>query len=333
MPATFKEHIVDLETRQAADVVLSNYQTQLNQVYQIASPLLTDIYGIRGSGTTTPAEMAEITTQIDKSMHKWRQNLPATLKLDQCSDISQHATLEMKMHQLQALSLELTYHNLMIIIHRPLLADWSHRRGRESRMHSIVPTEAGSRPDRPGRVDPEVYETSFQRCLKSAGMIAAIEQSKPNLIRLAGKTHLVSFLGMNIFTSSVVLFICAMSEPLSDTAQEAKRGISLNLKVLRLLPDAGLLSDQCRAIVEDLVTMIMEKEKEAMLADSIPGDTNALTGSEMRGIGASLSAAEPRGNLESSTFDSHRWDEEEGPVSDTANASMGRTLERLNQGT
>lgn len=267
MPAVFSERLVDPKTALAEDIELSPYQTQLNQVYQIASPLLENIYGIRSSGNKSLLDMARMAQRIDQSMQEWNQNLPDTLKLQSYQDLKEQSSLGTKLQQLQSLSLELTYQNLMIITHRPLLADWSQRRGRESRAQSIYDnTSIPQMP--PGEHENEVYERSFQSCLAAALAVSRLGQSQPNLIRLAGKTHLVSFLGMNLFTSSVVLFICALSDVLSDAAQEAKRGIARNMQVLKSLSDAGSLSSQCSMIIEDLVQIIIDKEKKQMLLGS-----------------------------------------------------------------
>lgn len=267
MPAVFTERLVDVDTSQAEDIELSPYQTQLNQVYQIASPFLENIYGIRSSGDKSLLEMAEIAQRIDASMQAWNRNLPDSLKLRYYKDLQQSSSLATRLHQLQSLSLELTYQNLMIITHRPLLADWSQRRGRESRAQSIHDnTHLQHMPS--SAQQSEVYDRSFQCCLTAALAISNLESAQPNLIRLAGKTHLVSFLGMNLFTSSVVLFICALSDVLSDAAQEAKRGIARNMKVLKSLSDAGSLSSQCSMVIEDLVQIIIDKERKQMLLGS-----------------------------------------------------------------
>lgn len=321
MPSSFKERIVDIETTATGDIELSQYQVQLNQVYRIASPLLSNIYGIRGSSHAL--DMATLTHDIDGSMRQWKRDLPGYLVLDQGEDLSPGSTLEAKMHQLQALSLELTYHNLMIIIHRPLLADWSYRRGRESRMQSIIPDEPRPQHDQGGPVNREIYDSSFSECLKAASAIASIEKAKPNLIRLAGRTHLVSFLGINIFTASVVLFICAMSDVLSDSSQEAKRGISRNLRTLKLLPGEGLLSKQCRAIIGDLVSMIMEREREEMLHEGAVDGPSEPSKADDRVKGWSKASRHPP-STSANTADA--------PAFDQVEPTFGRTMEQLNQG-
>jgi hypothetical protein len=72
---------------------------------------------------------------------------------------------------------------------------------------------------------------------------------------------------MNLFTASVVLFICALSDTLSDTAQEAKRGLKRTLQMQKSLSSHASLSLQCSRILEDLVQLILKKEMEEMLLD------------------------------------------------------------------
>ena len=327
---------MDIETSLAGDIEFSLYQTQLNQIYRIVSPLLENIYGIRSSGDTSLLEMAETGKKISKSMQTWNHNLPEKMNLESYIDLKPQSSLETKMHQLQSLSLQLTYQNLMIIIYRPLLADWSQRRGWESRAQSIHDfTHMQHAPSR--EAEGEVYERSFQRCLKAALAISRLEQSFPNLLRLAGKTHLVSFLGMNLFTSSVVLFICALSDVLSDAAQEAKRGIARNLKVLRSLSNAGSLSSQCSMIIQDLVQMITDKEKKQMLVgSSVSGDLAELSGGS--GSNNQLPETEQRTANGGSSFVHQEGVQHmklpgyTGSLPPTNGANLERTMESLHKG-
>jgi hypothetical protein len=70
---------------------------------------------------------------------------------------------------------------------------------------------------------------------------------------------------MNLFTSSVVMSICALSDTMSDIAQEAKRGMSRTLHLLKKLSTRASLPMQCSTILEDLVGLILKREKAAML--------------------------------------------------------------------
>ena len=271
MPASYSEDISFAPGDEPARVTLSPYQTQLNRVYQIASPLLEDIYGIRYSNDRSlRSQMPAMVSKIDSLMQAWQDELPPHLRLEKHDDISLTSSIEEKMHRLQGLSLQLTYDNLMIVIHRPLLADQNHRlsRNRNNDSQNAVHS-AGNHSESQSATS--AHRFNFQQCLSSALRISRVQQNKRNLVALARRTHLVSFLGMNMFTSSIVMFICALSDTLSDIAQEAKRGLARNLKMLKLLSGDGSLSMQCSTILEDLVQKIIDKEKEEMLY-SVPSD-------------------------------------------------------------
>lgn len=198
--------------------------------------------------------MTHTLQQIDRSMYEWHQNLPTNMALDRWSDIDKHSPLEQKIHALQALSLHLTHLNLVIVVHRPMLAT--------RQVQQPDYRGSGDRSAKPAHR--EAYEKSLQRCVDAALALSRLWQDKPELFLLASRTHLLSFLAMNIFTSSVVLFLCASSEVLSNTAQEAKRGLSRNLQMLRSLPHAGSLSKQCGDIVSDLIHLVLTAEKDEM---------------------------------------------------------------------
>lgn len=268
MPSEFLEN-VHFDTRlPPAHICLSTYQCQLNQAYMIASPLLEDIYGLRASHDgELYSKLPGMVATANRALVKWQQELPQHLACDHLNDPTPSSSTEEKAHNLQALSLQLTFDNLMIVIHRPLLA------GPGSR-HLGTPVMDQARS--PGSLHTEdMSESGFQRCLKSALRISNI-QRKPYLFSLARSTHLVSFLGMNLFTASVVLFICALSDTLSDIAQEAKRGLKRTLQMQKSLAKHASLSMQSTSILEDLVQLILKKEMEEMLRDDLSSDQTLL---------------------------------------------------------
>lgn len=226
---------------------------------------------MRTSHNMDRCSQQKMVAEANQALLKWQQNLPSHLSFDRLNDLSTFSSTKEKMHSLQALSLQLTYDNLMIVLHRPLLA------GRRSLERSIVPDAISPIP--PSLDD--MRDISFKRCLRSALRISTLQQ-KPNLLSLARTTHLVSFLGMNLFTSSVVLFICALSDTLSDTAQEAKRGLKRTLQMQKSLSNYASLSMQCTTILEDLVQLILRKEMEEMLLDHSTSDDNAPADSVTR---------------------------------------------------
>jgi hypothetical protein len=69
------------------------------------------------------------------------------------------------------------------------------------------------------------------------------------------------------------MFICALSDVLSNVSQEAKRGMARTLRLQKSLSAQESLSMQCSMILEDLVQLVLEKEREEIL-QSAPGNGN-----------------------------------------------------------
>jgi hypothetical protein len=252
---------------EATQICLSTYQCLLNQVYRIASPLLEDIYGMRTSHNMgLYSQLPEMVATANQSLSEWQQHLPQYLSFEHINDLTAYSSTAEKMYSLQALSLQLTYDNIVIVLHRPLLAGRGHVE-RSTAAEAMSPNSQFS---------DDMRDISFKRCLSSALRVSNI-QRKQNLFSLARATHLVSFLGMNLFTASVVLFICALSDTLSDTAQEAKRGLKRTLQMQKALANHASLSMQCSVILEDLVQLILKKEMEEMLRDHPSNGENIST--------------------------------------------------------
>ncbi|KAE9366244.1 hypothetical protein N431DRAFT_495979 [Stipitochalara longipes BDJ] len=258
MPSDFTEDINFDPSIGRTSICLSTYQAQLNMIYQIASPVLENLYRIRNSNDLQRrSQLLLMIRAVDESLQKWQHELPRHLIYDGIEDITHESSTEEKMHKLQALALKLTYDNLVIIVNRPLLAD-------RTSSSSPVDDEGPSDTIRDLENDRNTGNVAFKRCLDSALSISRI-LSKKRLIHLARQTHLVSFLGINLFTASVVMFICALSDVLSNVSQEAKRGMARTLRLQKSLSAQASLSMQCSMILEDLVQLVLEKEKEEIL--------------------------------------------------------------------
>jgi hypothetical protein len=101
-------------------------------------------------------------------------------------------------------------------------------------------------------------------------MEAAVRTSKitelPVLVRLATESHLVAFLAINLFHAAIVLAVLALSEPLSDTAQEVKRTITRIFRVQDFIGKRSALSKQSTIVLKNVVALLLRRESEAMLA-------------------------------------------------------------------
>jgi hypothetical protein len=99
----------------------------------------------------------------------------------------------------------------------------------------------------------------------------------PQLAQLATDSHLVAFLAINLFNSAIVMAVLALSDPLSDRAQQVKRTLTRILRLQELLGRKTQLSVQSNNVLKDVIYMLLRRETDAMLAPIVVQDrsTNA----------------------------------------------------------
>ncbi|RAH76558.1 hypothetical protein BO86DRAFT_451583 [Aspergillus japonicus CBS 114.51] len=236
----------------SASVCYSPYQRELNRLYLIASPALEIIFGSHSF------------------LHSWRQCLPSHLVLDLQQDFRATDEQSSKAYALQALSLHLTYDNILIVLYRPLISRqvdhlWtSNMSPGVDDIHSTVFATAAA-PDTSKRTPIQASTASSEFWMKAAIRTSRITEL-PVLAQLATESHLVAFLAINLFNAAVVLAVMAISEPLSDTAQEVKRTMTRILRLQDLLGKRSALSRQSTQVLKKVVTMLLRRESAAMLA-------------------------------------------------------------------
>ncbi|PWY62337.1 C6 transcription factor [Aspergillus eucalypticola CBS 122712] len=266
-------------SEQGYAICYSPYQRELNTLYLMASPALEFIFGSRTSGSSkalTGEVYIELVKEATQNLQKWQNNLPDYLTMDFDRDVELDSGPSARAHALQSLSLQLTYDNVLIVLHRPLLArqvrhlSISHptsgaRLGTES---PISHPEAGS----PAQKLSPFEAMSPNEPVKSSmhWWNAALRTSRvtevPVLAQLATDSHLVAFLAINIFHAAIVLAVMALSDPLSDSTQVAKRTITRILRLQSLLGERSALSRQSTTVLKNVVTLILRRESEAILA-------------------------------------------------------------------
>jgi hypothetical protein len=111
---------------------------------------------------------------------------------------------------------------------------------------------------------------------------AALRTSKvtemPQLAQLATNTHLVAFLAINLFHAGIVMAVLALSDPLSDRAQEVKRTITRIYRLQDLLGKKTKLSMQSNIILKDVIHMLLRREADAMLTPVVASDPQPVQG-------------------------------------------------------
>ena len=320
MPADIIENPEFKESKDVENnnrMCFSAYQRELNKLYMIASPIIEDVYGSRtrkGPGNEdVDTGLAHTVTQ---QLWTWRWQLPPTLLLDLDNDCSTDMSMSAKVHQLQSLALQLTFDNLLIILHRPFLAQQVDFLQGVQR----VPPTTESDAQQPAARDYYAYPSRYASTPGSSPNSqvssplqwwhAAVRISRvtelPQLAQVATETHLVAFLAINLFNSAIVMVVHALPDPLSDKAQEAKRTITRIFRLQELLGKRSTLSMQSSTVLRSVIHLLLRREAEAILApaamqNSADRNTNAFTGQSTM---ETPTAREAVGPIDSTAFGS-----------------------------
>ncbi|KAJ5265590.1 transcriptional regulator family: Fungal Specific TF [Penicillium chrysogenum] len=300
MPADVFEnpHFVAPASGQASPICYSTYQRELNQLYLIASPALETVFGSRTLRTSEQLNgdtYFALVRHVTENLQKWRSCLPSHLTLDLNRDFDPDDRPGLRAYALQSLSLQLTYDNVLIVLHRPLLArqvDHLYKQSPEERTDNIM-YHPNTDPSAQSNLSPNSAFPNTQTASPDLWMNAATRTSRvtemPALAQLATDSHLCAFLAINLFNAAIVLAVMALSEPLSDSAQEVKRTITRILRLQDLLGRRSALSKQSTAVLKNVVIMLLRRESAAMLAPI----TGATQSSQVMGHQSLQTLADP----------------------------------------
>ncbi|KAK9328173.1 fungal-specific transcription factor domain-containing protein [Lipomyces starkeyi] len=259
-------------------ICYSQYQRQLNMLYIIVSPLIETIFGMRSFGSRkrySADNYAASMQAVSQRLAVWREQLPRNLLFNFDCDIQQNASPRRRAHHLQALALQLTYDNILIILHRPVLVQQidrlcKARPGQESEANDHLANNVGTSPPNPADGDNlSISITSSQQWWNAAVRTSGVT-TMPNTIQLATDSHLVAFLAIILFNAAIVMVVCALSDPLSDRAQEAKRNITRIFRLEEFLGKQSTLSRQSSIVLQDVIQLLLNRETEVMLAPIVP---------------------------------------------------------------
>ncbi|KAF5630188.1 c6 transcription factor [Fusarium sp. NRRL 25303] len=243
-------------------ICYSVYQRELNKLYVIASPVLKILFGnIPSSYSKGVARERQrnLLEETGKRLKNWREALPDDLVFHFDADASPDECALIKARRLQALSLQLTFDHLIIIFNHSLL------------VHQIRSLCGGGRTQFPTDFEqPNSKQTELSPIASSeASLHAAFHISRiaqlPQTARLAAESHLVGFLGINLLNAAIVLVVSALSSPLTDRAQEAKRSVTMIFRLQKILGERSQLALQSSLVLRSMILMITSRETEAML--------------------------------------------------------------------
>lgn len=309
----------DAGTANRVSVCFSTYQRELNKLYMIASPAIKQVYSAREAvGPAQARAYVSLLEKVTEQLWQWRQALPTHLSLDLSQDCSTALDPGAKAHCLQSLSLHLTFDSLLIILHRPFLkrhlsalqrhglgAD--HGFGVSGLGASEVQADAPySRSSSEGAFLPPI-DSSEQQWWNAAARTAKVVEL-PQLAQFASEGHLVAFLAINLFNAAIVMVVLALSDPLSDRAQEAKRAIARIHRLQSRLGAHSTLSKRSLVILRNLVVLLSQRESDAILAPMGESSLSATGTMSVRDtlampIGGSSDVAPANGLPQSNTAD------------------------------
>ncbi|RMZ69062.1 C6 transcription factor [Pyrenophora seminiperda CCB06] len=247
-----------------ASICYSAYQRELNKLYLIASPIIEIIFGMRTvkpnerpTGSQYSAQVMDVTGKL----WTWHRRLPAHLLLDMNSDCGMDQSRTSRVHQLQALSLQLTFDSLLIIFNRPLIAKQVDHliRNQPESGHGVAPS-----PTSLTNVELSPFSTANENSPLNRSHMSSTEQwwdaalrtSKvtelPRLSQLATDSHLVAFLAINLFNAAIVM----------------ARTITRIFRLQELLGKKTQLSMQSNVVLKDVIQMLLRREADAMFGES-----------------------------------------------------------------
>lgn len=274
MPADTPENpnFVTPTAEPSSFITYSPYQRELNKLYLIASPALEIVFGSRttGSDNLTGDAYCELAKEATQNLQRWSSQLPSHLSLDLGQDLSPNGDLKSKAHALQSLALQLTYDNVLIVLHRPLLNRQVEYLSHKTQGGSPIDhSSAGPSLTQPSwnfnGMNPKFPDDSSRLWMNAAVRTSRVTEL-PVLAQLATGSHLVAFLAINLFNAAIVLAVMALSEPLSDMAQDIKRTITRILRLQDLLGKRSALSKQSTLVLRNVVILLLHRESATIFA-------------------------------------------------------------------
>ncbi|KAK3707263.1 hypothetical protein LTR37_012264 [Vermiconidia calcicola] len=262
---------------ESKSVCFSTYQRELNKLYTIASPAIENIYSAsRSTRHSVVEERLALVKDVTVRLWKWRKRLPEHLSLSLDDDCPQSPTTDVKAYWLQSLSLHLTFDSLIIVLHRPFIKqrpDTIYTDASVSPSFSTMPHATDANHGQSQQLSPSYasesslgLDTSSHQQWWEAAFRTSRVTGLPQLAQFATDSHLVAFLAINLFNAAMVMVVVALSDPLTNDAQEAKRAVARIYRLQETLGSRSTLSEQSSRVLESLVQLLLRRESDAILA-------------------------------------------------------------------
>lgn len=275
------ESIETYEGESFGPVTIMSYQRYKFRLYRIASSITRNIYQRSGA---TLSEVVSAIKAVNGRLRQWERSIPRELRLKHLKTLvgDQHTQKTIRIFQLQALVLQLSYDNIQLVLHRPLL---TMNRVPSWPLNDPDPVEKTTQRapgDTADEINDMIKTSKYQSWVSSVRTSMIGEYAE--VLSASQNTHGAAYVGIQSFTAGVVLGIFALSDPLSDQALQAKRAVSRIIKLPRLHEYRTNVSDQCGAILEELLRLVLAEEMKALLVEGALS-TEATTSDALQDAG------------------------------------------------
>lgn len=250
-------------------ICFSAYQRELNKLYLIASPAIENIYSAKAHDSRAALETVAIVRDVTLRLWRWRRRLPEQLSPRLDNDSPSTLTAGAKAHCLQSLSLQLTFDSLIIVLHRPfikhrfdlLYTDLTRHRSEVDSNSEIQQTSPSTSSEASLALDTSSHQQWWEAAVRTSRVTEL-----PQLAQFATDSHLIAFLAINLFNAAMVMVVVALSDPLANSSQEAKRAVSRIYRLQETLGSRSTLSEQSSRVLRSLVQLLLRRETDAILA-------------------------------------------------------------------
>lgn len=258
------------------------YHVQKARLYQIIASMVRDTWFLEGRDQNVISERIR---EVHSRLIEWERNLPRELCLGNLQSVhgSAEPTEILRIFRLQALALSVSYDNIQINLHRPLLL----QNRSIINLASALDTNTSLTVSNDG-FETESFSVSRRQCWESALRISTVVEQSHAILQEAHLTPFGAHAGMSSFTAGVTLALFALSDPLGSEAAFAKRGIARIMRVSRSPGHKAAVWAQAASILEDLLRLIAAEELRLLTSDA----PEVVSSEDLAAHGTSMSNAD-----------------------------------------
>lgn len=242
-------------------LTIFSYQRYKFWLYKIAFSIINNVYSHQRN---TLSDTISHIKRLDERLTTWEKQIPHELRMSSLRVGNETPSEALRIFQRQAVVLQLSYDNFRLLLHRPLLTLNRIQRplGSDSMAEQYGNSEITTLVD-------EMIKVSKYRCWDAAIRTSRVGQHTRTL---GGMRYTLgaSYIMIQAFTAAVALGIFALSDPASRQAYEAKGAISRILGFPKLYGYRSVIFDQCTAILEELLRLILNEEMRSLISNQAP---------------------------------------------------------------